>query len=50
MEELENLLLNTVEMKLDDGEQLIDLDYDEIYSVLMNSIKSDKRMILYARQ
>jgi hypothetical protein len=37
-------------MKLDDGEQLIDLDNDEINSALMNSIKSDKRMILYARQ
>jgi hypothetical protein len=44
------ILLNIIEKKLHDGEQLIDLDYDEIYSVLMNSIKSDKRMILYARE
>lgn len=44
------ILLNMIEKKIHDGEQLIDLDYDEIYSALMNSIKSDKRMILYGRQ
>ena len=44
------ILLNMIEKKIDDGEQLIDLDYDVIYSELLASIKSDKRMILYARQ
>lgn len=43
------ILLNMIENKIDDGEQLLELDYDEIYSALATSIKSDKRMILYAR-